>query len=109
MIRATYPAPALCVVIPTTAPGIPEITDPMGKNWQHPADIRDADMDSTFVRLTQRQVAGLLEYSSSFPTGTYDGKCWKRIERGVPYLMWFSDHPDPTKISLNNREISIID
>jgi hypothetical protein len=114
VIRATYAAPALCVAVPTARNVIPEMTDPRGKHWQQPADIRDADMDSTFVRLTQRQVADLPEYSSSYPSGMYDGKCWLREgedeeERTVRWLCWYEPHSDPKKIGIGFREISIID
>lgn len=114
MIRATYPAPALCVALPTAHGRIPEMTDPMGKHWRQPADIRDADMDSTSVRLTQRQVRDLLEYSRSYPSGTYDGKCWLRKGKGedgtpVSWLCWYEPSPLPGQIGIGSREIIIID
>lgn len=75
MQRATYPAPALAVVIPTCV-FIPPITDPMGKSWRQP-DLTDVTMDDTHVMLTKREFKELSDYSTTNPTGVYPGKCWK--------------------------------
>jgi hypothetical protein len=91
---------------------IPPITDPMGKSWRQPKDIRQAPMDGKFVLLTRQQWDALPEYSTSMPSGVYPGKCWKRIERlrmregwikTTEYLCWYGEHPDPTKCSNNYR------
>lgn len=83
---------------------IPLMTDPMGKYWDQPADIHLAPMDETHVLLTSHQVAGLLEYSRSYPSGTYDGKCWLR-DNGLRYLCWYQPHPTPGKIGIGYRII----
>jgi hypothetical protein len=84
---------------------IPLMTDPLGKHWDQPADIRQAPMDETHVLLTLRQVSDLLEYSSSYPSGTYDGKCWKREGEDCWYLCWYQPHPIPGKIGIGYRII----
>ncbi len=84
---------------------IPLMTDPLGRHWRQPADIRKAPMDETHVLLTPRQVAGLAEYSSSYPSGTYDGKCWLRDGGDVRWLCWYQPHPQPGKIGIGFRII----
>jgi hypothetical protein len=88
---------------------IPLMTDPMGRYWHQPSDIRMAPMDDKHVLLTTRQIAELLEYSSSYPSGTYDGKCWKREGDGFWYLCWYQPHPQPGKIGIGFRIVLEID
>lgn len=84
---------------------IPAMTDPLGRHWPQPSDIREAPMDDKHVLLTRRQIAGLPEYSSSYPSGTYDGKCWMRDNDSVRYLCWYQPHPTPGKIGIGHRII----
>lgn len=86
---------------------IPEMTDPLGKHWHQPADIRDAPMDDEIVLLTPRQFADLPEYSATLPTGVYPGKCWKRAERGRTLLAWYGEADDPSLCSINFRQIDV--
>lgn len=62
-------------------------------------------MDDTHVLLSLRQVAGLADYSCSYPTGTYDGKCWKREGEDCWYLCWYQPHAEPGKIGIDYRII----
>lgn len=73
---------------------IPEMTDPLGKHWDQPKDIRSAPMDEYTVLLDQRQVNQLSEYSTSYPSGVYPGKCWKRQEKEGFLLVWYGDEDD---------------
>ena len=84
---------------------IPPMTDPLGRHWDQPANIRQAPMDDTHVLLTMRQIDGLLDYSRSYPSGTYDGKCWKREGEDCWYLCWYKPHPVPGKIGIGFRTI----
>lgn len=99
---------------------IPEMTDPMGRHWRQPQDIREAPMDTTHVLLSRRQFDGLPEYSATSPSGVYPGKCWKRAHPGpcapgsLPvrgpkrwFLMWYGESPNPRYCSINHREIRI--
>jgi hypothetical protein len=88
---------------------IPLMTDPLGRHWRQPGDIREAPMDDKHVLLTRDQVRGLAEYSSSYPTGTYDGKCWKRLGDGFWYLCWYQPHPQPGKIGIGFRIVLEVD
>lgn len=85
---------------------IPAMTDPMGKHWDQPAYIRMAPMDATHVVLTTKQIAGLLEYSRSLPSGKYDGKCWLSIDRdATKWLRWYEPDAEPGMIAIASRII----
>lgn len=94
------PKPQFATVLSTRVETIPLMTDPMGKHWKQP-DLTDLDVSGDTVELTQAQFDGLLEYSTSVPTGVYAGKCWKAEhleweERGVRrtgiwHLRWFGE------------------
>lgn len=86
---------------------IPEMTDPMGQYWDQPADIRQAPMDDQHVLLTRHQVDQLDEYSSSYPSGKYYGKCWKRTNSGTQWLCWYQPHAKPGQIGIGSRTILI--
>lgn len=88
---------------------IPQMTDPLGRHWRQPSDIREAPMDDKHVLLTAHQIAGLPEYSSTYPSGTYDGKCWKRINGDGQWLCWYEPHTMPGKIGIGNRIILEVD
>lgn len=99
---------------------IPEITDPLGKHWDQPHDIREAPMDGDLVLLTPRQFEALSEYSASMPSGVYPGKCWKReeyerdeeghiIRTGRWWLGWYGDSSKgPGWCSNNWRKIEVV-
>jgi hypothetical protein len=73
-----------------------------------PPGIRSAAMDDNFVWLTKRQVDSLMEYSSSYPTGTAYGKCWKRADAdGGYWLCWYIPCSKPNKVGINYRIIII--
>lgn len=83
------------------------MTHPYGKVWNQPADIRTVPMNKTHVLLSRVQFRKLSEYSSSIPSGVYDGKCWKRRERGVWLLCWYGPSDDPKNCAVMSREIRI--
>jgi hypothetical protein len=84
---------------------IPVMTDPLSRYWGQPANIRQAPMDDTHVLLSTAQVADLKDYSTSYPTGAYEGKCWKR-KCGVDWLLcWYRPHANPDKLSITYRII----
>lgn len=125
MIRAIYPAPHGAQVLATRTPVIPPITDEMGKHWRQP-NPQNFLIDDTHVIMTQREFDQLAEYSTSYPSGVYHGKCWKsqqweevkvsdhgrtmvkRIWTDRWQLRWYGPHEDPKLCSINHREIIII-
>lgn len=88
---------------------IPPMTDPLSRYWRQPKDIRDAEMDKEHVLLTADQFAGLHEYSTSVPTGAYEGKCWKRQQTNGWLLCWYGESPDdrPDLVTIHFRGILI--
>ena len=90
---------------PTNA--IPPMTDPLGKHWEQPRDIRHAPMNGTHVLLDRIQFNQLHDYSASIPSGVYDGKCWRIRYRGVHYLRWYGPCADPKQCAIEQRIIAI--
>lgn len=87
---------------------IPRMVHPLGKHWQQPlADLISLQDD---VATMDKNVFGALaEYSTSYPSGVYVGKMWKRRsnEPGVWYLCWYGEHPEPDTCSIQARKIEI--
>ena len=84
---------------------IPAMTDPLGRYWKQPADIRDAPMDDTHVLLNAEQFTGLSDYSATIPSGKYEGKCWKTLYHGEWYLRFYRACDDPTMLEYPHRKI----
>jgi len=89
---------------------IPEMTDPLGRYWHQPADIREAPMDETHVLLTVRQYGELSEYSDTMPSGVYPGKCWlwlphPRFKSDRKWLLWYGAQISATEVEVCKREI----
>jgi hypothetical protein len=55
---------------------IPAMTHPLAKHWKQ-CNLDEVTMDSKEVSMTAFQLAELMDYSTTNPTGTYVGKCWK--------------------------------
>ena len=101
--------PGAALLRTTEFNAIPAMTDPLGRHWDQPADMRLAPMDAVYVQLTARQVDGLCEYSSSFPSGTYSGKCWLRKQGAARWLCWYEPGDLPVEIGIGSREILVSD
>lgn len=92
---------------------IPPMTDPISVHWNQPPRERIA-IDDTHALMSSADFKALLEYSTSRPSGVYDGKMWKRREpqadgRSLWVLMWYGPADDPRLCSINRREILIAD
>jgi hypothetical protein len=102
---------------------IPPITDPMGKHWDQPK-VEAILVDDHFACMTLKTLHELAEYNCTLPSGTYEGKMWRREVHSKPYgqwsreqgdeflyhmLCWYGPHEDPTKISINQRVILLTD
>lgn len=98
---------------------IPPMTDPMGRNWDQPSpDL--IEVDDVHALMTPATLKALLEYSSSIPSGVYEGKMWKRHDGvydavflrngGKPkwLLCWYGPSADPEKCSINSREVLLV-
>ena len=90
---------------------IPSITDPLGRYWHQP-DLGEIAVDGKHAVMTEDSLKKLHDYSHSIPTGTYEGKMWRRRwikgkESG--WLLGFMDaHPEPNKVYVCWREILVV-
>jgi len=99
---------------------IPPMTDPLGRYWKQPSPSRIA-LDETHALMDSATFNALEEYSSSIPSGVYEGKMWKRHDgafdaafvrsggRPVWLLCWFGPSEKPDMVSINKREILRVD
>lgn len=95
---------------------IPLMTDPLGRYWKQPSP-ESILIDDCHAIMDQAAFDALGEYSSSMPSGVYDGKMWKRSDGvydvdflaggGIPewLLMWYGPSEVPDKCSINSRKI----
>jgi hypothetical protein len=67
---------------------IPPITDPMGKHWNQPKNVKIMFSSAWIDRSSFEQ---LMTYQTSLPSGVYEGKMWKRIEGEDWMLCWYED------------------
>lgn len=84
---------------------IPEMDDPLGKHWVQP------DRQYIFIRdgkahLCAMDFKRLASYDSSFPSGVYPGKMWKRTNAGVSYLCWYGEDKGG-KCTINHMPIAV--
>ncbi len=86
---------------------IPPITDPLGAHWKQP-HRRDIELDETHALMSEQTFKGLMEYSSTFPSGKYDGKMWKARRGDKWFLAWYYPDKDPVYIGIEWREILIL-
>lgn len=90
---------------PTETNVIPAMTHPLSRYWDQPRDMRQVPMDDAHVLLSTQQMAALKEYSTSYPSGAYEGKCWK-MKCGTDWLLcWYGPHANPDKLSIEYRII----
>lgn len=86
---------------------IPPITDPMGRHWYQPS-TDDILLDDKHAVMAQHTFDQLSEYSTTVPSGVYNGKMWKSCWRGHWLLRWYDDHPTmPNRCVINQREILV--
>ena len=92
------------------------MTDPLGRYWDQP-DTTNILIDDTYALMARSDFEKLSEYSTSDPTGVYEGKAWKSVRivrtdtgyaRDGWLLRWFGSHPDPAKCSYNQRIILLV-
>lgn len=86
---------------------VPLMIDPLGKYWDQ-CDNRHVYIDKDTATLELDDFKKLHEYSSSIPTGVYEGKMWKANIQGKWYLRWYSKSSDPKMCKINHREIKIL-
>lgn len=93
---------------------IPEITHPLGRYWEQP-DRKLIQISPEHAYMSQKAFDELHEYSSSIPSGKYEGKMWKshaRWREGEKIidqwsLVWYDVDPDPNMLSIKKRVIIV--
>lgn len=92
---------------------IPPMTDPLGRHWNQPP-LEQVLVDDTHALMTPATFAQLSEYSSTLPSGVYEGKMWRRHDGAhdprrtrppIWLLCWYGSHPDPGNCSINSRVV----
>lgn len=93
----------------TTTSIIPPITDPLGRHWNQPSREEIA-VDEKHAVLSRKTLEKLMNYSHTYPSGTYEGKMWRLVtDDGVNVLCWYVQHADPSKLTVKYREILLLD
>lgn len=82
---------------------IPPITDPLGKYWQQP-HRRFIELDDTHALMSEQTFKGLKEYSTSIPTGRYEGKMWKGFIKGEWYLVWLAPDTNHNLLRIEKKD-----
>lgn len=87
---------------------IPYITNPLGQHWQQPAQD-SVLVDDDYALMSESDFSQLLEYSTSIPTGVYEGKMWKRRCSDGWMLGWYGFEVDDGKaVTTNFREVLLV-
>ena len=99
---------------------IPVMTHPLSRGWEQPS-TENILIDDTHAIMSKEDFSKLAEYSTSRPTGVYEGKIWKRnlyegsLRSGYKFsdvwtLCWYgySYNGNPEQCSINEREIILL-
>ena len=94
---------------------IPKMTHPLCSGWRQPPRASIL-LDDENAYMTIETLEKLPEYSTTCPTGAYEGKMWKRNaavwKRGadaVWYLFWYGHSEREGYVSTEQRKIVIVD
>lgn len=87
-------------------PEIPPMVHPLGRYWNQPR-VDDILVDDNYAIMSKSDFDKLLNYSSSTPSGAYEGKMWKRNVFSDWFLYWYSESKLPNMVSINKRKILI--
>lgn len=88
---------------------IPPMTDPLGKHWNQP-DQDSILIDDFHAVMDQRSFDTLSNYSSTIPSGVYDGKMWKCLSAKDGWLLgWYGPGKKENTCSINYRMILVLE
>lgn len=96
---------------------IPPMTHPMCTGWKQP-DTALVTVTSEVARMPTAVFDRLMEYSSTMPSGVYEGKMWKARQykvgdkegEGHWALCWYGySRTGPDHVSNNHRWIELVD
>ena len=85
---------------------IPDMVHPLSKHWDQP-NRDNILIDNTKALMSGRSLGELHLYSTSIPTGVYEGKMWKSKFQNKWYLRWFEVEDEEKMLPILSREIII--
>lgn len=88
---------------------IPPMMHELGRYWEQP-DRSEIEVDGTHALMSPAAFYALSDYSSSNPSGVYEGKMWVRWRIGVgPLLCWYEALPlIPGRFLIKTRRILVV-
>jgi len=87
---------------------LPQMTHPHSRYWNQPRLDELAVYDDIAI-MDQSTLECLSDYSTTIPTGAYEGKMWRRSNGPDKWLLcWYGLSEDPDKVSINSRPIRLI-
>lgn len=93
---------------------IPDMVHPFGKYWEQP-DKSKILIDDKHALMSRHTLEELKEYSTTIPTGAYEGKMWKAClytgngKEMDWYLRWYDSHPtDLELVQVCSRRIILV-
>lgn len=85
------------------------MTNPLGRFWEQP-NLNEILIEDDNAIMTGITFSKLKNYSHSIPSGVYEGKMWRGVDRsGIDYLAWYGSSDNPDKCSINHKVIILID
>lgn len=106
----------------TAADVVPAIEHPLGRHWDQPDPKRIVFDRHGRALMSRRDFEALHNYSTTLPSGVYEGKMWRRqaMTKGeywnrVPatperwFVCWYDATPgDPATCTVHSREIDLV-
>jgi hypothetical protein len=87
---------------------IPLMTHPLSIYWKQP-DRKSIEIDGEYALMNEESFKLLPEYSSTLPSGIYDGKMWKCNSKVEGWLLgWYATCEDPNYYKTCAKKIKII-
>lgn len=88
---------------------IPPMTHPLGRYWDQPSR-EEILIDEKHALMQIDTFSKLHEYSSSIPSGVYEGKMWRAWDPKLRMwvLRWFGESEKPGYVSNNQRTILFV-
>ena len=84
------------------------MTHELGRYWDAP-NISEIEVDEESALMSESAFRKLKNYSSSIPSGVYEGKMWKCETKDGWYLRWYQNIPNNDKdCAILSRKIILI-
>ena len=87
---------------------IPAMTHPHGQSWRQPSR-QDILVDKTHALMSWADFEKLHDYSTSLPSGVYEGKMWRCEAVEGWYLCWYGPSTMRDRWVNNFRKILIVE